>query len=386
MNNSAKKEKNVIFSWLSLKIIAAISISVLIIQLAFLGYIEKRISASEHSKIVDQQEQFTVANAMYISELVSEGDEDNLYLILSSLVSNPHIVRAALIYPGEKEALYVGEELTDLEFGFDVKDFDANDNLITIATLSTYATTEYIDAARFARLKTLLGLIFLVFFVVLAISALAVQTFVGIPVKRITQAISDNIGMPEIIWNSRDEMGTVVRRLNFLHSELADKLTGLEEELSENERREAARITSLANATLEGILIFKDDKIVDMNEPMAQLVGKNREMLVNTPVSDLVGSDIYTFLEQPILEGLRPNIGATLKNNRKIDVPVEIYLTAMEDESSFCKVAVVRDISERVANEKVMWRLAHYDSLTNLPNRRHFSEKLQDAIAYAGLF
>ncbi len=383
MNDAPKSERKLVFSRLSLKIIVAISISVLVIQLAFLGYIERRISASEHAKVIDQQEHFTVANAMYISEIVSENNEDNLYLILSSLVSNPLIVRAEIHYPGDEEPLYVGEELTDLEYGFDVKDFDADDNLITIATLSTFATTEFIDEARDSRLKSLLGLILLVFLVVLAMSALAVQTYVGIPIKRITHAISNKSGMPKIVWNSRDEMGTVVSRLNFLHSELADKLSGLEQELSDNERREAARITSLANATLEGILIFKDDVIIDMNTPMAELIGRDRDALLGTSVANLVEADVLKFLQQPVIEGTRPNIGASLTNSENVEVPVEIYLTSMEDESSYSKVAVVRDVSERVATEKVMWRLAHYDSLTNLPNRRYFSEKLTQAISDA---
>jgi len=339
MNNAPKSERKLVFSRLSLKIIAAISISVLVIQLAFLGYIERRISASEHAKVV---------------------------------------IRAAINYPDGKESLYVGEELTDLEYGFDVKDFDADDNLITIATLSTYATTEFIDEARDSRLKSLLGLIFLVFFVVLAMSALAVQAYVGVPIKRITQAISDKSGMPKIIWNSRDEMGTVVSRLNF-------QLSGLEQELSDNERREAARITSLANATLEGILIFKDDNIIDMNEPMADLIGRDRDSLIDTSVANLVEADVLKFLQQPVIEGTRPNIGASLTNSENVEVPVEIYLTSMEDESSYSKVAVVRDVSERVATEKVMWRLAHYDSLTDLPNRRYFSEKLTQAILDAKL-
>lgn len=43
-------------------------------------------------------------------------------------------------------------------------------------------------------------------------------------------------------------------------------------------------------------------------------------------------------------------------------------------------IGVTRDITERVAAEEVMRRLAFYDPLTNLPNRRLLKQRLQEAI------
>lgn len=370
-------------SRLSLKIIAAISISVLVIQLVFIGYIEKSIYASGLFNVNEQQAKFTEANAMYIAELISEENEDNLYLILSAIVANPLIVGASLHYTDVRDSLTIGAETTKLEFSFDIKDLDDNDDLVTVGTLTTYATTEFIDEARVARIYGLLGLVLIVFLVVLAVSVIAVQAFVGIPLKRITGAIISYTRVPENRWNNGDEMGAVVSRLNFLHTELNDRLSGLEQELIDKERQESARITSLANATLEGILIFSDDQIIDLNEPMANLFGQDRELLVGTLVSDLFESDILNFLKQPIAQGTRPSMGASFNNTEHKEVPVEIHLTSMDEYGSASKVAVVRDISERVAAEKSMWRLAHYDSLTGLPNRRYFSEKLGLALQLA---
>jgi len=50
---------------------------------------------------------------MYIAELISEDNNQSLYLILSSIVANPLIVGAKLQYAGDREPFYVGEELTD---------------------------------------------------------------------------------------------------------------------------------------------------------------------------------------------------------------------------------------------------------------------------------
>lgn len=383
MVHSEPQEKPSRFSRLALKIIAAISMSVLLIQLAFTSYIEKNLYQAELSKLVDQQVRFTEANAIYIAELVSDENEDSLYLILSSIVANPLIVGAELKYSDGRSPLYVGDDPTPLAYGFEINDLDDNDELVSVGRLSTYATTSFIDDSRSSRTAGILILILLVFLVVLAVSTMAVQGFIGIPLRRITSALVSGKRVPMIQWETRDEMGTVVKRLNYLHTTLNNQLTGLEQELSDSERREAARITSLANATLEGILIFKDDRIIDLNEPMAQLLPGIRESLIDGSITALLPADVLGFLDQPLRADQRPVISTVFIDADGSETPVEVYLNQLEDHGAGNRVAVVRDVSERVNAEKAMWRLAHYDSLTELPNRRYFSELLDKAIVNA---
>jgi len=380
MDTLNKNEKRALFNRLALKIIAAISISVLLIQLAFIGLIEGRIYNTEYGNIVDQQITFTEANAIYIAELISEDNEDSIHLILSSIVANPLIIGAALQYTNDQKTIYVGDDPSSLKYSFDIKDFNNDDELVSVGKLVTYATTAFIDESRSTRVLGILTLMLIVFLVVLFVTTLAVQLFIGVPLKRITSAIQSHNRVPKINWQSRDEMGTVVTRLNFLHSTLNNQLSGLEQKLSANERREAARISSLANASLEGILIYRDDCIIDLNYPMAQLLGRSRESALSTPLSALFDQNIQDFLRQSLSNSNRPLVSTSLNQSEAQSIPVEIYLNKLEDHGEGNKVAVVRDVSERVAAEKAMWRLAHYDSLTGLPNRRYFSENLDLAI------
>jgi len=372
-----------LFSRIALKIILAVSISVLLIQLPFVGVIEKKIHDSELSKVLDQQSRFTEASAIYMAELIAEDNEDSLNLVLSTIAANPLIVRAELKQSEYKLPLYVGEEPTELSYEFAINDIDDNDRLISVGTLTTYATTKFIEESRSNRILGILVLVLIVFLVVLTVSALTVQIFVGIPLKHITRAISSQTRVPNISWNSQDEMGVVITRLNFLHTELNNQLTGLEQELSANERREAERIQNLANASLEGILIFRDDLIIDLNEPMAQLLGTSRYSIINESISDLFELDQQEFLNQSLSSGTRLLTVSSLINNNGNKLPVEIYLNQLEDHPNANRVVVVRDISERIAAEKAVWRLAHYDSLTGLPNRRYFSENLKKVVACA---
>lgn len=378
-----RQSKNSLFSRLALKIILTVSISVLLIQLPFISVIENKIYDSELSKVLDQQSRFTEASAIYMAELIDEGNEDNLHLVLSTIAANPIIVRAELKQSDNSMLLYVGEESTGPSYEFGINDIDDNDNLISVGTLTTYATTKFIDESRNTRILGILVLVLIVFLVVLAVSALAVQIFVGIPLKHITRAISSQSRVPTIPWNSHDEMGAVVTRLNFLHNKLNNQLTGLEQELGAKERQEAVRIRNLANASLEGILIYKDDTIIDLNEPMAQLLGRSRHTVINESISYLFEQEQQEFISQSPSSEARKLEGTSLANKNGIKLPVEIYLNQLGDHPNAERVVVVRDISERIAAEKAVWRLAHYDSLTGLPNRRYFSENLQKAVACA---
>lgn len=385
MNFRSKQERPRLYKRLVSKIILAISLSVLVIQLGFVRYIDKRIYDIELSKLVDQQTSFTEANAIYIAEMASENQEDNIYLILSSIVANPIIQRASFEYSDSGDVISVGQEATSLDYSFAIKDLDENDDLITVGHLITHATTGFIDQSRDVWHNSILALVLAVFLVVLAVSALAVQYFVGLPLVRIMRAIEDDKKVTNIQWHSKDEMGTVVTRLNYLHTRLSDKLSGLEHELGESERREAERISSLANASLESILIFEENQIIDLNSPTLKLFGSHsREALLESPVSELFDDTVLEFLQQPLSDdGVPPVIKTRLRSENGKDTPVEIYLNKLEKHAEGRKVAIIRDISEREAAEQAMWKLAHLDSLTGLPNRRYFTEKLDLAVQMA---
>ena len=63
--------------------------------------------------------------------------------------------------------------------------------------------------------------------------------------------------------------------------------------------------------------------------------------------------------------------------------PVEISWQWEEAGSSKLLIAVARDISERRQAEELLQHMAHYDSLTGLPNRTLFFKIVADAIAVA---
>ncbi len=67
-------------------------------------------------------------------------------------------------------------------------------------------------------------------------------------------------------------------------------------------------------------------------------------------------------------------------------IPYELMATIVCDQSGkqVGILTLARDLSERKANEEMVRRMAFYDRLTNLPNRRMLEDRLQQLWALAG--
>ncbi|MDQ3159541.1 MAG: PAS domain S-box protein, partial [Pseudomonadota bacterium] len=65
------------------------------------------------------------------------------------------------------------------------------------------------------------------------------------------------------------------------------------------------------------------------------------------------------------------------------EVCVEVNRQALQTGDDWTIVSVSRDITERKVSEAKLQQLAHYDALTQLPNRRLFQESLSKAMEHA---
>ena len=71
------------------------------------------------------------------------------------------------------------------------------------------------------------------------------------------------------------------------------------------------------------------------------------------------------------------------RNDNGETFPADVSLTAMELNGKTVVQAVVRDITERKQSEEKIRQMAYHDSLTGLPNRKLFSDRLGIALAQA---
>lgn len=143
------------------------------------------------------------------------------------------------------------------------------------------------------------------------------------------------------------------------------------------QKLEADRMHDLANAAVEGLIVCDGTRIVSANDSMAKLTGTATATLNTMQLGELFegqsAADMSGFGEQAQEATLRGSDGAR--------VPVELIARKI----TYCgrphTVLAVRDIRERKKAEEEILRLAHFDPLTGLANRRSFSSRLEAEFA-----
>ncbi|MER8731039.1 EAL domain-containing protein [Mesorhizobium sp. M0854] len=143
------------------------------------------------------------------------------------------------------------------------------------------------------------------------------------------------------------------------------------------QKLEADRMHDLANAAVEGLIVCDGTRIVSANDSMAKLTGTATATLNTMQFGELFdgqsAADMSGFGEQAQEAKLRGSDGAR--------IPVELIARKI----TYCgrphTVLAVRDIRERKKAEQEILRLAHFDPLTGLANRRSFSSRLEAEFA-----
>lgn len=137
------------------------------------------------------------------------------------------------------------------------------------------------------------------------------------------------------------------------------------------------RMRRLANAAIEGLVIVKDNRIVDVNTSFEELTGYRRDKIMSR---GLIGDILTIDGTLPQTESLRTE--GVLSGHDGRQIPVEL-LSKPDDVLSGARVYSVRDLTEKKSAEGRIHYLAHFDPLTGLPNRNSFLEQLAAEIREA---
>ncbi|HEV7815160.1 MAG TPA: diguanylate cyclase, partial [Janthinobacterium sp.] len=126
---------------------------------------------------------------------------------------------------------------------------------------------------------------------------------------------------------------------------------------------------------------------VDVNATACRMLGYAREDFLkagpNKPIDD-TGNKLEALYEK-LLAGDQSGAMAELLLQRKDGtlLAVEVQRRTLRTGQSWILVAVARDITERKEAEQRLLKLAHFDTLTGLPNRSQFYESLAHALDQA---
>lgn len=189
--------------------------------------------------------------------------------------------------------------------------------------------------------------------------------------------------------------GTVWTEVRFscVYNEAGEFLNflGVTRDISERKRTELdLQIAAIAFQSQDGVIVTDAHKaILRVNPAFSQISGyAPHEVIGKTP--RMLRSDRHT---PDFYDALWTSIKTTgmwhgeLWNQRKNGevFPEQITITAVKDGNGQVThyVAVLRDITERKRLEQEVNHLAFFDSLTQLPNRRLFNDRLGQAVKRA---
>lgn len=165
-----------------------------------------------------------------------------------------------------------------------------------------------------------------------------------------------------------------------------DDITEIRNSQEQLRQRELYQRALLDNFPYLVWLKDKNGHFLTVSKPMAQLAGfKNAQELIGFTDHDVWPLDLaqaYVADDNLVMQSQTPVL-------KEEEVPengkrkwVETYKAPIidDDGSVFGTIGFARDITERKLMEEQLQHIAHFDSLTNLPNRLLLSDRLQQAL------
>jgi diguanylate cyclase (GGDEF)-like protein/PAS domain S-box-containing protein len=158
---------------------------------------------------------------------------------------------------------------------------------------------------------------------------------------------------------------------------------------SEEARRESeARFRTLAETAPCAIFIYQDARIVYANAALEAMSGYSRSELEAMSFWQMVHPDfkervLDRGLARPGREGVAPSYELKIVRKDRQELWVSFSASTIDHAGEATGLGTAFDITERKRTEDRVRNLAYHDSLTGLPNRRLFNDRLSVALAQA---
>ncbi|MBN2428175.1 MAG: diguanylate cyclase [Deltaproteobacteria bacterium] len=206
---------------------------------------------------------------------------------------------------------------------------------------------------------------------------------------RIAQIITSVLNASRGNFSERLEASGKNDELDRLAAAINQMLENFQDQVSKRERIEQVlELTQFAidRASIACFWISSDNEITYVNEKACRSLGYTREELQSLAIKDIDPGFPVEVWQKFWQELSRHKVQVFETSHQRKDgtiFPVEITSNYVEFDGKQYSCAFARDITEQKKAEEQIRRLAYYDSLTSLPNRRLYKELLSRALKFA---
>ena len=156
----------------------------------------------------------------------------------------------------------------------------------------------------------------------------------------------------------------------------------------ESLREAEERYRKVVEVSPDAILVQQDGFFVYVNPAAMRLLRADRpEDIIGKSLFDFLHPDFHSIARRRIACLQRGDVlNAVEEKFFRLDgseIDVEVNASRFLHEGKFASLFIMRDITERKKTVEQMAYLAHYDSLTGLPNRMLFHQRLEHALTIA---
>ncbi|ROH92980.1 sensor domain-containing diguanylate cyclase [Stagnimonas aquatica] len=218
--------------------------------------------------------------------------------------------------------------------------------------------------------------------------------FMNTPGLKLTDYVAAGSGrMPKLAgWRKDATTFPAELLVEVMPGDDQERLVVVVRDISERLRSQglAQRLGRLLDAAGEEIYVFDAQSLyfIEVNKGARRNLGLKPEQLARMSLSS-IATDLDPAALQGYLSKLRggdsDHVSYKTRHRRQdgSSYPVEVRLSFSREEEPPVFMAIALDITEREAAEKQMRQLAHFDSLTGLPNRTLLVDRLQQAMRVA---
>lgn len=365
---------------------------------------EQKLIQQNEEDIRSQLHNFISTQAAELEEPVWEFDNETIDRVFRSYVRNNDLLSIRLFdAKGDLLAQAQGVEGNGFEQTYIAARpiiHRAGDESYTIGRLEAAyhdgRLRQGLKAGRTIDLLTLGGLIVLL----AAGFGLALQWRIGMPLRRLRESLNRNaaLGCREpLSWTSRDELGEVVGSYNILLSEVDQHTRRLEninaclkaENIQRREAEERLKLFMTAMEATDEAVVITDRHFVaqENNAACLRITGFDAKQVLGRSIrasflSAHDGKQHRTMLAR--IESTSAWSGELWGVSRTgKPLPLRVTVNGLRDATGKVShyVIVFSDITALKATEKLLEDLAYSDSLTGLPNRALFMDRLEQEIS-----